>query len=432
MSPKILFEGWLEIPHSYAIVNCSQLIALSDIELSVSEKKYYNPSWTANDFSIWPTEHQKKLKSIKERSINNPDIIYRITYPYEINSNEKKDKKIIVFYTSEFSMLDTTYFTVNGRRFNEKDLISYILNNKNIYFVAPSIWSARGLERFMRSSDFVVNGPRNKVITHGVDTSIFRPKKNLKNVNDDKKMETETSNKIEPYDTELVSLVDPDLETPSITLVNIGAMTGNKGLMFLIHALIYLVQNGFKVKLILKGINDLYNSEQIIKQMLKDIIEMNETNKDLINHVLKNHVIFIFETLNFNDLADLYNKADLYVSPYIAEGFNLGPLEALACGVPVMVPETGSTEDYINDIEKIAPEYIWKIKSSVICQDGRYSNNIDFNSLYGRLINFCANFCAIFSKKNDPNDPKKLLKHIEENYSWNKVAEDMKKNLFDM
>lgn len=42
----------------------------------------------------------------------------------------------------------------------------------------------------------------------------------------------------------------------------------------------------------------------------------------------------------------LYNACDLYVSPYRAEGFNLPPLEAAACGLPILVTKGGATDDY--------------------------------------------------------------------------------------
>jgi glycosyltransferase involved in cell wall biosynthesis len=37
------------------------------------------------------------------------------------------------------------------------------------------------------------------------------------------------------------------------------------------------------------------------------------------------------------------------VSPYRAEGFNLTPLEAAACGIPIVVTKGGSTDDYFHE-----------------------------------------------------------------------------------
>ena len=40
--------------------------------------------------------------------------------------------------------------------------------------------------------------------------------------------------------------------------------------------------------------------------------------------------------------------ADVYVSPYKAEGFNLPVLESMALGVPVIVTSGGPTDDFTN------------------------------------------------------------------------------------
>ena len=43
-----------------------------------------------------------------------------------------------------------------------------------------------------------------------------------------------------------------------------------------------------------------------------------------------------------DDLADLYRGAELFVFPSLYEGFGLPPLEAMACGVPVVTSNTSS------------------------------------------------------------------------------------------
>src|SRR5262249_12366446 len=48
------------------------------------------------------------------------------------------------------------------------------------------------------------------------------------------------------------------------------------------------------------------------------------------------------------DLADLYRSADCLVTPSWYESFPLPPLEAMACGVPVITTRYG-TEDYAED-----------------------------------------------------------------------------------
>ncbi|MGB9589411.1 MAG: glycosyltransferase family 4 protein [Candidatus Hydrothermia bacterium] len=48
-----------------------------------------------------------------------------------------------------------------------------------------------------------------------------------------------------------------------------------------------------------------------------------------------------------NSLRRLYSSADVFVSSSIAEGFSLPPLEAMACGTPVVMTECGGAWDYM-------------------------------------------------------------------------------------
>ena len=49
------------------------------------------------------------------------------------------------------------------------------------------------------------------------------------------------------------------------------------------------------------------------------------------------------------ELPALYRAADVLVQPYRAEGFCLPALEALACGVPVIVTAGGPTDEFVSD-----------------------------------------------------------------------------------
>jgi glycosyltransferase involved in cell wall biosynthesis len=49
------------------------------------------------------------------------------------------------------------------------------------------------------------------------------------------------------------------------------------------------------------------------------------------------------------DLVALYNAADLFVYPSIFEGFGLPPLEAMACGTPVVTSNTSSLPEVVGE-----------------------------------------------------------------------------------
>ena len=45
-------------------------------------------------------------------------------------------------------------------------------------------------------------------------------------------------------------------------------------------------------------------------------------------------------------MAELYQVADAYVTPYACEGFNLPALEAAACGLPLICTRGGPTDEF--------------------------------------------------------------------------------------
>lgn len=49
------------------------------------------------------------------------------------------------------------------------------------------------------------------------------------------------------------------------------------------------------------------------------------------------------------DLVALYNLAKVFVLPSLYDGFGLPPLEAMACGCPVIVSHRGSLPEVVGD-----------------------------------------------------------------------------------
>lgn len=60
-------------------------------------------------------------------------------------------------------------------------------------------------------------------------------------------------------------------------------------------------------------------------------------------------LLFIDDDLPFEQLPALYRAADVLVQPYRGEGFCLPALEALACGVPLIVTAGGPTDEFASD-----------------------------------------------------------------------------------
>ena len=63
---------------------------------------------------------------------------------------------------------------------------------------------------------------------------------------------------------------------------------------------------------------------------------------------LENDIIML-GYVPIDDLIALYNFADLFVFPSIYEGFGLPPLEAMACGVPIVASKIPTLQEIIGD-----------------------------------------------------------------------------------
>lgn len=60
-------------------------------------------------------------------------------------------------------------------------------------------------------------------------------------------------------------------------------------------------------------------------------------------------ILYINEELSPELLPGIYTACDCFVMPYRGEGFGLPVLEAMACGLPVVVTAGGATDDFVRD-----------------------------------------------------------------------------------
>ncbi len=60
-------------------------------------------------------------------------------------------------------------------------------------------------------------------------------------------------------------------------------------------------------------------------------------------------IVLLCERLSDEEMPALYRACTVFVSPYRGEGFSLPTLEAMACGLPVVVTAGGATDDFVDE-----------------------------------------------------------------------------------
>lgn len=141
------------------------------------------------------------------------------------------------------------------------------------------------------------------------------------------------------HDNSLVEGVRTKYDLPKRFILYVGNVKPHKNLIRLLKA--------FKINLIQNGIKD-YNLVIVGKKEGfitgdKGLFKMLEDNTNL-----KRKVLFTGYVEN-EDLPVIYNLASLFVFPSFYEGFGLPPLEAMACGCPVVVSNAASLPEVCGD-----------------------------------------------------------------------------------
>ena len=82
--------------------------------------------------------------------------------------------------------------------------------------------------------------------------------------------------------------------------------------------------------------------------------------RSLIRKLDLEEIVHFQEVIEHDKLPMLYNCADLFVFPSLYEGFGLPPLEALACGCPVVTSDLTSIPEVVDDAAIKVNAYSYK------------------------------------------------------------------------
>jgi len=316
----LIVEGWRFLAHSYAMVNQWQLLALcrrGDIGLSVIDAPLYDRRWQTQQGLFEPPAERilRSLPTAPRDAASN--VRLRISVPFDFSPSCAR--LTAVFATCENQLM---------RREQFADIAAYEEFRRTplptqVKVVTPSRWSAEGFYKYGFTPEQVI------IVPHGVDIDTFHPMPALRTV-------TRRS----------LALVDD-----AFVFLSIGAMTGNKGIDVLMKAFAQVSRSFPHARLVLKGMDPLYKSKDLLRRSLQTLSTQDQQQ-------VSDRTTYLGRSFSNRKLAQFYQIADAYVSPYRAEGFNIPVLEAAACGIPVICTGGGPTDDFVADgfARKIASE----------------------------------------------------------------------------
>lgn len=146
----------------------------------------------------------------------------------------------------------------------------------------------------------------------------------------------------QPLPVEHVQPVLEKLTIPTPYILYVGSLEPRKNLLRLLQAYACLRQEVTPWHLVIVGAKNFWKNAPVV-----------ETVENLGLKPWVHFTGFVEE----EDLPALYNGADLFVFPSLYEGFGLPPLEAMACGTPVVTSNTSSLPEVVGDAAIMVDPY---------------------------------------------------------------------------
>ena len=293
---------------------------------------YISTSWEPIT-GLFPQNEETALRNIPHLSPQQPaDATLRMYAPFNLNSSTTN--RTATFACNEWGIVTKSIIKGMGvKSFAEAHTQS------DTIIITPSHWSKEGFIRSGAQESRVV------VVPLGVNPNIYHPL---------------------PID-ERNTLRQKFGIDNCFVFLNVGVMcNSSQGIGRLLKAFATIVEYYPDTKLILKGRDAIFPSRDSIAKAGK--VALTDTEMERI----KSRIIYYGQTLSFLELAQLYQIADAYVSPYLAEGFNLPVLEAAACGLPVICTRGGPTDDFTN------PNFALAIDSQLMTNHTKHGETLWF------------------------------------------------------
>ncbi len=316
---KIAFAMWgtLRTGGTNAIFNIADRLAKFGHEVIIISLGARNHMWYKfdNNIQFYYPEEKKFLHLwaiYKKRRISAIEVIDYILRKRNSFINIDRYKTLtnaLNTYAANYDAVIATMFEtafsvsrMNSGRHNDFYFIQHfesvsfddIYSQRRVHetYFFPFCWIVNSTWANMKLLE--LTGKTGKVVTPGIDTSVYFPRQ----------IDKDKTNKV---------------------IVSLGKSMDIKGLKYLFDALVKISRKLSNIKLILYGV------EPALKKISPVPTE------------------YIVSPSN-DQLAELYSVADVVVIPSLYESSPLPPLEAMACGSPVVTTRFG-TEDYCIDSE---------------------------------------------------------------------------------
>ena len=263
----------------------NELDKIDGIEISLECNKPYDWVRRVSD---------RELSMIKRNDNNDYDAILIISLPTTTQLYLCENVPIIQFCVWEGSHIPKGWL--------------HILNDERVRQIwTPSTHVLNAIKNTTNDKDIL---DKVRIVPHGVDSKLFYP------------------------------IIKDKKNKPFSFFVNKGWRNNEDrgGTQYAVKAFLEEFNEGEDVQLLIK-INPSYGIPNVNK-LIDELKPKNKTNFAKINVNADN--------LNYKDMNLLYNEGDVFLAPTRCEGFHLGCIEAMSCGLSVITTIFGGQTDFCN------------------------------------------------------------------------------------
>ncbi|MEO5350348.1 MAG: glycosyltransferase family 4 protein [Magnetococcus sp. YQC-3] len=318
--PILLIEGYRYHMNSFSA--CARNFSLSILKRGVIDLRFLdgNPehSWAQDAFDqgLYDTYKDSPLGRLQGmQEGEQPDVVLRMDVPMRIGPPFKGK-------TFLFGACDMQTFTAD--QFAEPFSAQAVQSETRLHVMTFSTWSATG---FLK-----VGFPQERVhvVPLGFDPELFRP---------DEQSRRATRQRLGFRDEDIVFLT-------------VGGCIPAEGTGMLLQAFLRVAADNPHARLLIKGLESVYRSTDRLNIHLAKMAEADRK-------LLRERTLYLGGNLPDKQMPLIFQAGDLFVSPYIGEGFNIPVLEAAATGLPIICTQGGPTDEFTE------PSYALRINSKL-------------------------------------------------------------------